>query len=509
MDARARLSQLVAGLPVAHRIVIASAVAALLMGSVVFFRWVTAPTFTVLYSGMDDKGVAAVIDGLESAGVPYRLEGGGSRILVPRERLYETRAQLAAAGVSGSTAPPGYELLDEQGLSVSDFRQRVDYKRALEGELAKTLAAMDGVTNATVHLVMPERELFEEQQEDVTASVLLDTTRQLTAGEVETVTFLTTSAVEGLGADGVTVADTKGNVLHAPGDSSVAGSSTNRNLRQTREFEQALADDITRLLARTGGGPASVVVRATLNYDEAETQTERYDPDRTVTLREQTSAENYEGSAPPVGGAVGVDGGPLGADGTESTYDKDEAVREFGVDKTTQRVLTAPGAVEKLSVAIVTDDGTRTGVNVPRVADVENLVAAAVGLDAERGDTIAVTRVSYPPAEDAAPADEGGALLDLVVQVIAVLVLLLVSVALLLMTRRRRKAGSELEWVPSSVEVAREPEPEPSAAEAVEAPERPAAVPAGNMAADLTSLVQRQPEEIATLLRSWLADRRS
>lgn len=231
MDLRDRITGFVRELPVAQRVGIVAAVAALAMVGVVFVRWVTTPSYTVLYSGLDDTAVASVIDGLETQGVPYRLEAGGSRVLVPREQLYPTRAALAADGVGGRTTPPGYELLDGQGLSVSDFRQRVDYQRALEGELARTLTAMDGIREATVHLVMPEEELFAEQQKPVTASVLLGTQRTLQQAEIEAVTFLVASSVEGLEVDQITVADASGTVLHAPGATGGASVATNRNLR--------------------------------------------------------------------------------------------------------------------------------------------------------------------------------------------------------------------------------------------------------------------------------------
>jgi flagellar M-ring protein FliF len=506
VEARERLQKLIATLPVAHRVVIATALVALVMLAVVFGRWVTAPSYTVLYSGLDDAAVAGVITELDSAGVPYKLEGGGSRVLVPRDQLYTTRASLASAGLGGATTPPGYELLDDQGLSVSDFRQRVDYKRALEGELSKTLSAMDGIRAATVHLVVPEKELFADRQEPVTASVLLDTLRPLNAGEVETVTFLTTSSVEGLDMGGVTVADVKGNVLHAPGEAGGPSTTTNRNMRQTREFEQALAEDVTKLLSRVAGGPASVVVRAALNFDEQQTERESYDPDSGVVLKEQVSGEQYEGTMPMQGGAVGVDGGPVeGTEASESSYQKEDAVREFGVDRVSERIISAPGKVERLSVAIVTDDGSRTGVQVPRAVEIEELVTAALGLDEERGDTLAVSLVSFPRPEEPEVAGEGEGLIDLVTQIIAVLVLLVVSIALFLMTRRRK--GSEVEWVqPTALEL-----PEQPTAELPSPTQEPAKEPAlvgGGLQAEVTELVQRQPEEIATLLRSWLADRR-
>jgi flagellar M-ring protein FliF len=506
VDVRDRLAGFVQTLPLAHTIGIVSALAVLAMASVLFVQWITTPAYTVLYTGMDDAAVANVIGELDALGVPYQLEGGGSRVMVPRSQLYTTRAALASAGVGGATSPAGYELLDNQGLSISDFRQRVDYQRALEGELARTLMAMEGIDRASVHLALPEEELFSERQQPATASVLIGTTRNLSEPEIEAITFLVSSSVEGLDSTNITVADARGTVLHAPGDGAGSTAVTSRHMRQTREFEEALSADLSRLLGTvTNGTPASVVVRATLNYDEAETQTETFNPASQVALREQLSVEQYDGTGIAPGGVVGVDGGPLGdIAGGESTYAKDEQLREYGVDRTTARTITAPGRVERLSVAIVMDDGTETGAVVPEIAAVEQLVGAALQLDPARGDAIAVSQLPLPaPAELEVLPEEQPTLLDLLPQIVAVIVLLLVGLALFLMSRRRKAVEALPVATPTRIA--------PTAPELLGGDETEALEPdpVADMQSEVAELVQRQPEEIAVLLRGWLADRRS
>ncbi len=516
-DMRQRALAFVKALPLAHKVGIVSALAALTMLSLVFSRWVTTPSYTVLFADMPPEEVAAAVDELETAGVPYQLAGGGRSILVPRERLYETRASMAAEGFSGETVPQGYEILAEEGLSVSDFRQRVDYQRALEGEIAKTLMGMDGVEQATVHLVIPEEELFAEQEQPVTASVLLDTQRPLSEGEIETVSFLVSSSVEGLDIDALTIADTDGTVLHAPGEAGGASVATNRNLRQTREFEQALAADVQGLLEQVSpGGPASVVVRATLDFDERVTETEDFTGEGAVALSEQTSTEDYVGAGVPPGGAVGVDGGPQAIAGQTGEYNRDEALREFGVDRTNVTTTAAPGTVEKLSVAIVMDDGTITGVPAPQVAEVEQLVTAALGLDAARGDAVAVSAIAFPAAEpEVVEEPEAPSLEDRLPVIAGAAVLLLVAVALFLMSRRRKGAkqvpGVALERAATVVvDVTRDEPQEQLAPATVRLEPVPAVVePSPALQDEVTALVARQPEEIAVLLRSWLADRRA
>ena len=511
MELRDRLMTTLRALPLAHRIGAGAALVAVLMLGVVFLQWVSAPSYTVLTSGLDDAAVARVVDQLEADGVPYQIGNGGGTILVPRDRLYQTRASLAGAGVAARTAPQGYELLDGQGLTVSDFRQRVDYQRALEGELARTLMAMDGIRTATVHLVVPQEQLFTERQQAPTASVLLDTVRTLTASEVEAVTFLVASSVEGLEAGGITVADAAGTVLHAPGDAGVPGAMASRQLRQTREYEAALAADITALLQRATGSPASVVVRATMNYDESESETETFVPDSQVALREQTLNEEFEGNGTMPAGAVGVDGGPLGSGDGESTYTRDEVLREFGVDRTITRTTQAPGRVERLSVAIVMDDGTATGAAEPNIREVETLVAAAVGLDDERGDSVAVSAVPFPAPADTEPGGQAMAeMLDRVPQLIALLVLVVVAVGLFLMTRRRGETDLPALAAPApTTPVIDVVDHEPVAAVEPVARRPAPSPPDDQLKREVTELVERQPEEIATLLRGWLADQRN
>lgn len=501
MDFRDRIIQLVRDMPAAHRVVIVVAVAAAGLAGFMFFSWVTSPAYTLLYTDLDDASLQQVIDGLEEQGVPYRIDGG-TRVLVPQDQLYATRAGLAAEGVEGgAVAPPGYELLDEQGVGVSNFKQRVDYQRALEGELSATLTAMNPVNTATVRLVIPEEELFEEEQKPVTASVLLDTGRDLDASEVETVAFLVSSSVEGMQPNNVTVASTDGTVLQAPGE---AGGSavTSRLMRQTREFEQSLAGDVQRLVSTAGGGQASVVVRADMNYDEAESTVETFDPDSQVALRENTEGETFEGQGTVPGGVAGVDGGPNAADGANnSDYERDSATVEYGVNKETTVTRNSPGEIEQMSVAIVMDDGSLTGTTPPAIGEVEQLVTAAMGLDEARGDTVAVTAVPLPAAEDEEAAAPEGDMVDLASRIAAVVVLLAITVILVLMLRRRTK----------DVEVIDVTRDAPAAAAMAERPQQlPSSQPTvASMKAEVAALVEEQPEDIAVLLRSWLADRRA
>lgn len=510
---RRRIGETFSAMPLAHQVTIGAAAVLLAMAAVLFFQWVNTPSFTILYGELDDQTLATVVDELERQGVDYRIEGGGSRVLVPRADVYRLRSELAVAGVEAGSVPEGYELLDAQGLNVSDFRQRVDYQRALEGELARTLLAMNEITMAQVHLVIPEEALFADDEEHVTASVLLDSSRPLGELDVEAVTFVVSSAVEGLEPENVTVADVNGQVLHAAGELAAGAAAGNRNMRMTREFESGLAADVRNLLASvTGADTASVVVRAQLNFDEQSTESETYAPDSAIALREQTVDEQFTGSGTPPGGTLGVDGEEIvvAEDGDGYVYDRSEVVREYGVDRVISRSVTAPGAVEQLSVAVVVDDGSLTGAPVPAVAEIEQLVGAAVGIDANRGDTVSVSTVAFPVPEAVADAEEAveppAAPLDpmaMLPQIIGGLVLLVVAAGLLLMSRSGKK---------NVVEVVNDG-PGPFVLGSGDSADlEPVGVGAGvngdGVESDVLSMVQRQPEDVAAMLRGWLADKR-
>jgi flagellar M-ring protein FliF len=250
------------------------------------------------------------------------------------------------------------------------------------------------------------------------------------------------------------------------------------------------------------------VVRAELNFNEESTESESYDPATAIALREQTIDETYSGTGAPPGGTLGVDGEEVieTEEGEGYTYDRSEVIREYGIDRVVTRSVVAPGQVEQLSVAVVMDDGSLTGFPVPPVSEIEALITAAVGLDVARGDSISVSAVAFPPAAEVADGEAAAAaspldVMSLIPQLIGGLVLLIVAVALMLMSRGGKK---------------------PKKSEDGEVPS-PAALPAGGsreLAAvgaaatntglhpEVMTLVQKQPEEIAVLLRSWLADRR-
>lgn len=355
------------------------------------WQWATAPSWQTLLVGEEPAVVSESIGELETAGITYRVSSGGTMIEVPREQVADAEVALASAGISSSTIV-GYELLDNQGFSTSSFQQRVNYQRALEGELTRTILDLDQVLAASVHLSIPEDELFSDEEDPPSASVVIDPGTSFSSRSVEGIVNLVAAAVPGMTPDGVTVTDTAGRVLTDGGGSPAGDALTNQ-----RAIEQQLETSAqTMLIAAFGQENALVRVSAELNLDENERETVTYNPDSQVALREQSIIEQYAGGSEAAAGIVGVTDDLLDTATTADTdgtdYTRNENTSEFGVDRVRTVERSASGQVTRLSVAVVVNEGLDPQPNLQQVSDV---VAAAVGLDPDRGDVIAVEAIAF------------------------------------------------------------------------------------------------------------------
>lgn len=515
----ASVRRLLAGFSTGQKAVLGVAVGAVLIGGLVFMSWAAKPSYAPLYTDLEAADAAAITEKLDSRGTRYELADGGRTVLVPRKDLYQLRLDMSAAGLpEGGTQ--GYALLDEQGITASEFRQRVDYQRALEGELTKTITAIEGVDAAKVHLVIPEDDLFSNDEQHPTASVLLKTRAgtTLAPGQVRSIVHLVSSSVEGLVPDEVTVADHQGNMLAAPGEEGLTAAANDARAQQTEAFEQDLARSVQQLLEPvTGQGGAVVRVAADLDFDRRSTRTERFEPvEGLPPATEATSHETYTGAAAPVGGVLGPDGLPVAPGAGESSYEKEERQVANAMSTVTEEVNAAPGQVRRMSVAVLLD-GNAGPVNEDAV---RNLVAAATLLDPERGDELEVTTMAFDTTaaeaaaaelEAAEAAERRAELMELARNVA---ILLVVALGLLLAYRSTRKQRRELVALPEAyVDDEDFLDLDSEEGELAVGPTTPALEPATARRVELQSevaeLVDRQPEEVAQLLRGWLADRRS
>jgi flagellar M-ring protein FliF len=524
----ARLRSTFMSFTLGQRLVVVVGGAALLLAAFMVFRWVSTPNYAPLYSNLAAEDASAVVDELTAEGVPYELADSGSTIMVPRDKVYSTRITLSGQGLPADSGDQGYTLLDGQDISTSDFQEQTDFKRAMEGELSKTIEAIDGVNTAVVHLALPEKKVFSDEQDPTTASVLIDTSAGTTVApeKVQAIVNLVASSIDGLDSGNVTVADSTGKVLSD--ESAAGGVGAGPQAQAVTDFQARKTQQIQTMLDRVlGAGNSTVQVSADLDFDKAIQESTTYNTKKkTPALSESSSKETYTGTG-TAGGSTGVVGpdGQMDSTGTATNgngqpnqYDKRSVTRDNAVEKTQEHREAAPGSVRSLHIGVVLDTASAQGVD---AADVKDLISAAVGIDATRGDTVEVSTMAFDRSADTAAAEELAAANKAKADArrwsmirnggIALAILAMVLLAWLRARRGKRERDARTEILVEQLRS--DAAARAAAAAALEPAPAVAALEAADQAAndemrrEIAALAERQPDEIATLLRGWLVER--
>jgi len=507
-----------------QKVVIGLLLAGLLLGGFFFSRWITAPTQAPLFSNLAASDAAAIVEELNAAGVAYELTDGGQTIMVAKDAVYDLRLQMSGQGLPAGQ-DTGYALLDEQGITTSEFQQEVTYKRALEGELSKTLESLDGVNEAIVSVALPKEEVFVTEQAEPTASVLLDLAAgtQLSGEQIQAVTNLVSSSVEKMSPEQVTVTDTSGQVLSTPGSGISASAGDARSQVET-DYQNRLAANAQKILDSVlGPNKAVVSVRADVDLDQRDTTSKTYTYEEgTPPVSEKRDVENYTGAGgATVGGVLGPENMPDagGTDGGDSNYTKESTTANNAVGETTEVTQAAPGGLNRLTVSVVMDQA-QAG-TLPQ-AQIQALVEDAVGLDAARGDAITVAAMPF----DTTAADEAAAQMEAAREAeaseamwsmirtggIAAGIALVVLVVWL---RSRKRTEPEEDYEPLEltddmlaeldrirISSTREAPIDDVAAE-LEVAERL------KVRGEIASMVNERPDEVAAMLRGWLTENKA
>jgi flagellar M-ring protein FliF len=508
-----------------QKVVIGLLLVGLLGGGVFFFRWITAPTQAPLFSNLASTDASAIVDELNAAGVAYELTDGGQTIMVAKDQVYDLRLTMSGQGLPAGQ-DTGYALLDEQGITTSEFQQQTTYQRALEGELSKTLESLEGVRSAVVHVALPKDEVFVTEQAKPTASVLLDLApgTALSGEQIQAVTNLVSSSVQDMEPDQVTVADSSGQVLSAAGTGVTAAAGDARSQVES-EYEARLSASAQKILDSVVGPNRSVVsVRADVDLSQRETTSETYTYDEgTPPVSESTTTESYNGSGTPVGGVLGPENMPDAAEnagGGDSTYDKESTTANNAVGKTTEVVQGAPGALNRLTVSVVMDEAVAGNLNQQQMRD---LMITAVGLDEARGDGITVASLPFDTtAADAAAADmEAAREAEASEQMWSMIrtggiAAGIALVVLLVWLRSRRQIEVEEEYEPLEltddmlaeldrlrIQSTREEAKVDTRALELEAAERQ------KVRGEISTMVSERPDEVAAMLRGWLTENKA
>ncbi|MGI9509999.1 MAG: flagellar basal-body MS-ring/collar protein FliF [Geminicoccaceae bacterium] len=374
------------------------------------------PDYALLYSGLDLADGAEIVSRLEAMGVPYELHGGGEGVRVPADQVARLRMSMAEEGLprGGSV---GDEIFDQAGaLGTTTFLANINQRRALEGELSRTIAALKDVKAARVHLVMPKRELFRREQIEPSASVTLRMFggRRLDQRQVAAVQHLVAAAVPGLQPDRITLVDDRGTLLVKGGDAMLASGLASQADDYRIAYETRLKNVIEQLLERSlGPGRVHAEVSAEIDFDQVTMMEETFDPDGQVVRSTQSIEEEAERAERNEDGAVtvgnnlpntGVDGAGGGHSNNENTVRTEETVN-YEISRTVRNHTQVGGEVKRLSVAVLVGGRELLDANGESLAystldqqeldEIASLVRSAIGFDAERGDTVDVKNMPF------------------------------------------------------------------------------------------------------------------
>lgn len=398
----AQLSTLWSRLNPSERLIVVASGLILVVALAVWVSVTRQPAYALLYGNLDPSDAGQVVGELQSRAVQYKLTDGGRNIQVPADRVDELRITLAAEGFS-PTGTEGYEILDEAPWGMSDFLQRQNRTRAVEGELARTLMNLDEVSGARVHLTLPEPTPFIAEQKEPMASVVLQLSppgSTLSRDRVAAVRTFVSGAIGSLDSDSVTIIDQNMNLLTGPSASQPAGLlPTQEEVR--RNYETQKAADIRSLLERAYGvGKVAVSFSCEMNFDEVSTESLEYEPvsgtDHGVLVSEERTEDSTsgEGHTEPIGVPGTESNIPSYVSGAGQPFESESSTetKNYEVSSTHEMRTQAPGTITKCSVGVLIDSsGIPEGNPSPQdKATIENLVAAAGLLDTTRGDVMTV-----------------------------------------------------------------------------------------------------------------------
>ena len=425
-------------LPLVRQLGLMVGLAASIAIGVAVALWARTPSYALLYGGLSEQDTAQVLEVLQREGVPFKVEAGSGAVLVPASKVHQARLRLAAAGLPKGTGV-GFELLEKSSsLGTSQFMEAARYQRALEGELARTIASLANVQAARVHLAIPRRTAFLRDRNKPSASVLLRLYpgRTIEPGQVQAIVHLVSSSVPGLEAGRVSVIDQNGRLLSAREDGTGVGLSL-RQLEYVQKLEQRYARRIEALLEPiVGPGRVRAQVVAEVDFTRVDKTREAYDPDTPALRSEQVEEDERAAEAgpggvpgalsnvpPAPGRAAAAPGGQQQA-GVQPRSSTRRATRNYELNRTISRVRLPAGRLRRLSVAVVLDHkpapaaakgkGKKQDQAAPagepytpeEIARITELVKEAVGYDPRRGDSVHVMSAAFQPPPEPEPLPE-------------------------------------------------------------------------------------------------------
>ncbi|HPY96121.1 MAG TPA: flagellar basal-body MS-ring/collar protein FliF [Candidatus Cloacimonadota bacterium] len=355
--------------------------------------WSTKVEYSLLFAKLSPEDAQTVITKLDEQKIPYNIKENGTAIYIPADKVPATRINLASESIGVKSQGIGFEIFDKTQLGTTEFQQKINYRRAMEGELQRTIMSIAGVEYVRVHIVFPEEKIFKEDQEDPSASVMINTKQRLTEKQITGISNLISSAIEGLDPARVTIVDQNGKILTEAFDDGVTGLS-NKQLRIQTEYENKLSLKVQSMLDQILGANNSVVrVTAELNFDQVETTVEKYDPEGQVVRSEELESNNLTNMKDDI------------------TNSSEHQITNYEINSTVQKIINQTGSVKRMTVAVNVNYKTKieekdgktvkeyTERSPEEILGIQALVQNTVGFDAERGDQLVVNSTLFDNTE--------------------------------------------------------------------------------------------------------------
>ena len=508
-----------------QRMIVSAAALAVVAGIGALLFWAQSPDMKLLYGKLGEKEASEVVAVLEEKNIQFELRGGGTSIYVPANDVYRVRMDLAAKGLP-NTDGVGFEIFDRSNFGISDFVQRTNYSRALQGELSRTVAQMKGVKSARVMVVMPESRLLVKTSDSrPTASVFVDTgSAKLDTQAVNSIRSLVASSVEGLKLDDVAVIDNAGNVLSEDLKSDPQLGSASSQVKYRQQTEDYLTSKVETMLAKVlGPGNAVVRVSATINTEASTTTEEKFDPEgqvpRQEVATEDTSNTTEKGAEKNAGtGTAANVPDPNAGDADKGTSKSSSTVRSsktqsYEINKTLTNVIKNPGAITRISAAVFLSQKLNTETNAPtprtpeQLNELRNMVVNALGISIPKNETatnyVSIQEVVFPSAVNSlsTPVDKVTGYMEMARPIAALAIAAIVFAVFFFMLRRAKPEEISFELVDDAAMAAN--------TQAISDAENSQQLLPGAKSLKvspelLNSLIRQKPENVGATLREWL-----
>jgi flagellar basal-body M-ring protein/flagellar hook-basal body protein (fliF) len=474
--------------------------------------WGGRPDNVPLFTEMDAKDAGEVAAKLKELKIPYEIGNNGTAILVSSKDVYRVRLELASQGLPRGNK--GFEIFEQTKLGATEFQNKVYYLQALQGELTRTIEQMAEVEKARVHIVLPEDSLYKKNEKPATASIMvkLRPMKELSPEQVKGIVNLVAHSIQGLKPENITVVDNFARVLNDEPDSpqQKAGKATLTQMEMTKKVQDSLQKNVQTLLEQVmGPGKTAVRVSVELNFDQRTVDRQLFEPvvdDKGIVRSSQEVNETFRGTSNQPGGVPGtqtnIPGYVTNANGGQSQYEKKEATRNYEINETKEKTVVAPGAIRRLTVAVLVD----ANVNNTQRESIQNAVASAIGINTARGDMVSVETIPFSTEladrqrreeEDLAAAQTRAMWMKILAAVTAILAMIYVIRTIV----RRRRMEEEEQLVEVPVESAAQP---PHILEGVSNELTPEEQERMAQREAITKLAKSKPDEVAQLIKAWI-----